>query len=840
MPQGDSRPYMAVAFELACFLHIEKLMIKPYRKAFHLLKQRCGRTLLITWPLVLVIAFLVFLTLQSMEILSACRAFVGGEGLWSKAQKDSVYFVLQYAQSHNAADYQKFLDSLAVPIGFRKARLELEKSEPDLEIVRQGFLVSGNHPDDLEGVVKLIRRFGHLSFMRPAFAAWVQGEDYIEELQETGEQLHDAIILDETDPKEIERLLAKVHSINETLEPLEREFSSILGEVSRNTQQFLLTLVLSITAILFSAGMGVSWRTVLNNEQFETALFEEKERAHVTLESIGDAVIRTDAEGRVEYLNPLAEQLTGWSLSEAQRLPLVQVFRILDEESREIMPDPIGMVTKENRPVKFSDGTLLIRRDGTEFSIDEMAAPIRDPEGKITGLVVVFRDVTGERKIAAQLSYQASHDALTGLVNRRELENRLAFAFEAAKTFNRHHALLCLDLDQFKLVNDTCGHPAGDQLLRQLSELLRSRLRSGDTLARLGGDEFGVLLENCLPGPAAHIAEDLLKTVSEFRFSWNNKTFRVGVSIGLVTFCDREFTLAGILQAADAAMYMAKEAGRNRIHVYHPHDGELLLRRGEMEWVGSIQEALEQNRFCLYAQEIIRLSDANERGAHFELLLRMVDTHGNLVPPMAFIPAAERYNMMPALDRWVIRAALASYARQREKGRAAFIKSWIINLSGESLVDERFFDYIKEQLKAYQVPPRVICFEITETAAIANLSKAQQFMRELRSLGCRFSLDDFGSGMSSFAYLKHLPVDFLKIDGSFVKDSAHDPIDRAMVEAINNIGHVMGLQTIAEHVEDQSTLQTLRQLGVDFAQGYGIAKPRPFDLVTGPLKAAYG
>jgi diguanylate cyclase (GGDEF)-like protein len=498
--------------------------------------------------------------------------------------------------------------------------------------------------------------------------------------------------------------------------------------------------------------------------------------------------------------------------------------------------NPIDRVLQRDHPVKFSDGTLLIRRDGAEYSIHEVAAPIRDREDRITGLVVVFRDVSGERKIAAQLSYQASHDVLTGLVNRREFENRLAFAFEAAKNFNRQHALLYLDLDQFKIVNDTCGHPAGDQVLRQLSELLRSRLRTGDTLARLGGDEFGVLLENCPLDSAAHIAQDLLKTVSDFRFVWHNKTFRIGVSIGLVTFCDHELSFSDILRAADTSMYRAKEGGRNRIQIYHPQESDLLRRRGEVDWVKLIQEAIEHDRFCLYAQEIIRINGGIKHGTYYELLLRMFDPQGNVVLPMAFIPAAERHNMMMSIDRWVIQAAFMGYSRQVTQGKAAFIKNWIIKLSSESLADEEFLEYVKEQFVYHQIPPEVVCFEITETAAIVNLSKTAQFMRELKSLGCHFCLAGFGNSMSSFTYLKHLPIDLLKIDGAFVKDLAHDPIDRAMVEAINNIAHVMGFETIAEHVEDNTLLQTLRHMGVDLAQGYGIAKPRPFDRVTSPLK----
>ncbi len=813
-------------------------MIKLSWKTFRLLWQRCGRTLLITWPLILVITSLVFLALESMEILSACRTLVGGESQWSKAQKESVYYLLQYAQSHDTADYQKFLEALAVPLGDRKLRLEMEKPKPDYEILRKAAIEGGNHPDDLKAMVKVYRRFRSLHFMRQAIELWEEGERYIiDDLQETGKRLHTVITSDTADPGEIQRWVEEIHRINNILFPVGRKFSHLLGEMSRKTQQTLFLLVLSTTVVLFSAGMLVSWRAVLRGERFEAALFEEKERAHVTLESIGDAVIRTDAMRRIEYMNPVAEQLTGWSLSQAHRSPLCQIFRIVEEASRETVLDPVNRVLQGNGPVKFSESTLLIRRDGAEYSINEVAAPIRDREDRITGLVVVFRDVSGERKIAAQLSYQASHDVLTGLVNRREFENRLAFAFEAAKNFDRQHALLYLDLDQFKIVNDTCGHPAGDQLLRQLSELLRSRLRTGDTLARLGGDEFGVLLENCPLDSAAHIAQDLLKTVSDFRFVWHNKTFRIGVSIGLVTFSDHELSFSDILRAADTSMYRAKESGRNRIHIYRPQEGDLLRRRGEVDWVKLIQEAIEHDRFCLYAQEIIRINGGIKHGTYYELLLRMFDPQGNVVPPMAFIPAAERHNMMMSIDRWVIQAAFMGYSSQVTQDNATFIKNWrIIKLSSESLAEEGFLEYVKEQFVYHQIPPEVVCFEITETAAIVNLSKTAQFMRELKFLGCRFCLAGFGNSISSFAYLKHLPIDLLKIDGAFVKDLAHDPIDRAMVEAINNIAHVMGFETIAEHVEDKTLLQALRHMGVDLAQGYGIAKPRPFDRVTSPLK----
>jgi diguanylate cyclase (GGDEF)-like protein len=424
-----------------------------------------------------------------------------------------------------------------------------------------------------------------------------------------------------------------------------------------------------------------------------------------------------------------------------------------------------------------------------------------------------------------EISHQAAHDALTGLINRREFESRLEIALQNAQIEKLQHTILYLDLDQFKVINDTCGHVAGDQLLRQLTTLLQGSLRQSDTLARLGGDEFGVLLECCSLEPAVRIAETLRQTVNDFHFVWQDKTFPIGVSIGLVNFGDDGLTLGDVLSIADAACYVAKDKGRNRIHVYSPGDNELAQRNSEMDWIGRIRKALDENRFVLYAQKIIPLSGDGNEGEHHELLIRMLDEAGKLIPPMAFIPAAERYNLMPTLDRWVIKTAFAQY-KGAGTGKAP-PRSCAINLSGASIGDDNLLAFIKEQFDTFQIPPGVICFEVTETSAIANLGKAAVLIRDLKAMGCRFALDDFGSGMSSFAYLKHLPVDFLKIDGSFVKDMVDDRIDHAMVEAINRIGHVMGIQTIAEFVENDAILAELRKIGVDFAQGYGIGRPQP-------------
>jgi diguanylate cyclase (GGDEF)-like protein len=520
--------------------------------------------------------------------------------------------------------------------------------------------------------------------------------------------------------------------------------------------------------------------------------------------------------------------LTGWTAASARGLPLHAILRTVDETTRKLTSNPIEMVLREERTIEVSAPMLLVRNDSSEIPIVQSAAAIRARTGKIIGVVLVMRDVSRERQYVAKLSYQASHDALTGLINRTEFERRLGLALKSAAEQSRQHAVMYLDLDQFKVVNDTCGHAAGDQLMRQVSAVLLKRLREGDTFARLGGDEFGVLLENCPPDHALRIADQLRQTVTDFHFTWETRSFGTGVSIGLVNVRDRPFTLTDVMSAADAACYMAKEKGRNRVQVYHSEDSDLSLRQGEMEWISRLQKALKEDRFVLYSQDIKALDAGREHGTHCEILIRLLDERGELVPPMAFIPAAERYNLMPAIDRWVIRTVFATISREQAEGGAGF-EICAINLSGGSIGDEGFLKYAREQFAHFPaVRPQSICFEITETAAIARLDKATHFIDAMKSLGCRFSLDDFGAGMSSFAYLKHLPVDFLKIDGGFVKNMADDPIDRAMVEAINSVGHITGKQTIAEFVDSDRVIALLREIGVDFAQGYGVAKPKPF------------
>jgi diguanylate cyclase (GGDEF)-like protein/PAS domain S-box-containing protein len=560
---------------------------------------------------------------------------------------------------------------------------------------------------------------------------------------------------------------------------------------------------------------------ITERKRAEQAIFAEKERAQVTLQSIGDAVISTDAEGRIEYINPVAESLTAWTLAEARGQPITAVLRLVNELTREPIENSLTGALGRSEHGGPADHAVLITRSGNEVAIQESAAPICDRGGNVIGAVVVFHDVTRERRLKRALSWQASHDALTGLINRREFDNRLHAALLSAQRGEGSYALLYIDLDQFKLVNDTCGHPAGDRLLRDVTGLLQTRVRASDTIARLGGDEFGVLLEGCTLEQATRIAEGVRQAIRDFRFVWGASTLSVGASIGIVPISAGTENVANVMSAADIACYAAKDAGRNRIHVYEA-DG-VSHRHREMHWVSRVTRAAEDNRLELYFQPIMPLSSDGGRPFH-ELTVRLREDAGSLVPPSEFIPAAERYNVMSVIDRWVMGQAIALLTERRERGVPLPLIA--VNLSGTSLNEQSFVDYVLQSV-ADPVIARAICFEITETTAVTSLANARYLMSELKGRGCRFALDDFGTGVSSFVYLKTLPVDFLKIDGQFISHITQDPVNRSMVEAISKVGRALGIATVAECVESEAVLAELRRIGVDFVQGFHLAPPLP-------------
>ncbi len=570
---------------------------------------------------------------------------------------------------------------------------------------------------------------------------------------------------------------------------------------------------------------GVS-ADITERKRAEEALEHEKELAQVTLASIGDGVIRTDLDGRVDLMNPAAEALTGIDGRQAVGRPVTEVYTVRDEATGRQRPSPVERCLREGRVVESSDPVVLVRHDGSELAVRDSAAPIRDPRGRLVGTVLVIRDVTRLRGLEREMAYLASHDPLTGLMNRREFRARLAQAVRSSERHGTHHALCYLDLDDFKIVNDTSGHGAGDELLRQLAEVLAESVRPCDTLARLGGDEFAILLANSPVGTARQLAESLLGAVSRFRFVWQDRVFAVGASIGVIPVTGSGATVGELLSAADSACYVAKDKGRNQIHLSEPDDAELAARRVEMQWMERIGRALEEGRMVLYSQPIMPLAAAGPPVMD-EVLLRLVEHDGVVIEPVQFISAAERFRLMPTIDRWVIDRALATIADLGEDAERQG-RCWALNLSGQSLGDDGFLDYVVGRMAAHDVAGSQLCFEITETAAISNMSAARRFIAGLKTRGCRFVLDDFGSGLSSFRYLSRLEIDYLKIDGAIVRNMVRDPVLHEMVASTHRIARRMSVQTIGEWVEQPSVLEALRALGVDFGQGYLLARPQPF------------
>jgi diguanylate cyclase (GGDEF)-like protein/PAS domain S-box-containing protein len=554
--------------------------------------------------------------------------------------------------------------------------------------------------------------------------------------------------------------------------------------------------------------------------------------AHLlALSSLAEAIITTDANGHISFMNPAAERMTGGSASQAIGKTLEDLVGLVDEMDRRLLSDPVRQALTSGAPVNLSRRALLLSRtNGSERSIELSASPIRNAAKEVIGAALLLHDVTEMRGLARQMSYQATHDALTGLVNRREFERRLEEATETGRRGEGQHVLCYLDLDRFKVVNDTSGHLAGDSMLREVAKVLRDAVRDSDTVARLGGDEFGVLLIGCPLDKARQIADDVCRAVGDYRFVWKDKIFNIGVSVGLVEISRESGTLEELLAAADSASYVAKKQGSGRVAVYSARDEALARHTGEIQWLQRLQSALKENRFQLYTQPIVAAYGNEGSGPAMEVLVRLQDEAGHEVPPSEFLRAAERYRLMSLVDRWVVQTTLAALGRgaiQIPPNRGV-----AINISGETLADLQFLEFVVECLDSTGVTPSQVCFEISETAVVANLEHARRFVGVLHGMGCQFALDDFGSGVGSFSNLRNLPMDYLKIDGSFMRNLAADSVNQAMVTAMVKLARTLNFKVIAEQVEDAAALEAVRRMGVDYVQGFAVGRPQPLSLAV--------
>ncbi|HEY1873464.1 MAG TPA: EAL domain-containing protein [Steroidobacteraceae bacterium] len=550
----------------------------------------------------------------------------------------------------------------------------------------------------------------------------------------------------------------------------------------------------------------------------------------LALNSLAEAIIATDRDGRITYMNPAAEQLTGTAADTAAGKLLEEIVSLVDETDRRVLSDPVHQALTSGAAVNLSRRALMLSRgNGSERSIELSASPIRNSARELTGAVVMLHDVTEMRGLTRQMSYQATHDALTGLVNRREFERRLEEAIESGHRGDGQHVLAYLDLDHFKLVNDTSGHLAGDSMLREVAKLLRDAVRDSDTVGRIGGDEFGILLVGCPLDKARQIADDVTRAVGDHRFVWRDKIYNVGASIGLVEISRESGTLEELLAAADTACYVAKKQGSGRVVVYSARDEALARHTGEIQWLQRLQSALKENRFHLYYQVIVPAHE-EDGGPAMEVLVRLQDESGHDLLPAEFMRAAERYRIMGLVDRWVVQTTLAAL------GRGAIAveprHSVAINISGQTLGDAQFLEFVVECLDSTGVTPGQVCFEIAESAVIANLDHARRFVGVLHGMGCQFALDDFGSGVGSFSNLKTLPLDYLKIDGSFIRNLARDSVNQAMVTAMIKLARTLNFKVIAEQVEDSAAEEAARRMGVDYLQGYAIGRPQPLRLAA--------
>lgn len=783
------------------------------------------RPALDVWPILLMVSVLVCVVIVSLTIVSFLRIYIGGESTWSKSQKDAVISLIRYAETGDERDYRLYEFAIDKPYRLGLARTALQRKPPDRETARRAIIAVGIDPTDAAAAAWVLPELSWVAKINYALQAWEQADGELATFREVAQELHTLISGGRRNDPRVKELERQVWDINERVSGLPDRFSKAFSDEFRSSVELLLVGYFSASIFLMYLALVWARRAALQRLSIQYALDRSEAFAEAALSSVAEAVITVGLTKNVDFINNAAEKLLGYSASACVGAPVSSVLMLIDKETGQAV-DIVDEFWARNERTPIKREVHLLRRDRSKIVVQTTISEMGDRVHGHIGYVLILRNMTREQQFLESLAWQATHDVLTGLVNRVEFERRLEAALaEASGNDAADSMLLLLDLDRFKEINDTCGHAAGDAMLREVTQRFQSCLDSEDVLARLGGDEFGVLLPHGASSwPSKNKAERLRRSLDGFEFIWEGERFTVSVSIGVLELSHAPRNLEMAVKLADIACYIAKERGRNRIQLADPSDLQQARHVGDVQWSRRIKSALETDGFRLYVQPIVHVCSMADAPKRAELLLRMKDDAGHDIAPAAFLPAAERYGLMGLIDRWVV----STVFRKLSALPVREYHEYNVNLSGASVSDERFLEFVIAELLACGLQPSIICFEITETTAVKNLELASRFMSELRAIGCRFALDDFGAGMSSFRYLRHLPIDYLKIDGEFVANMTTDRISYGVVGAINEVAHSMRCRTIAEHVESEAELNMLCDLGIDFYQGYWFAKPSPW------------
>ncbi|WP_163559280.1 EAL domain-containing protein [Halomonas sp. NO4] len=766
--------------------------------------------------LFLVAALASAFTVAAVQLQAATAAYVSGQSAWSRAQLDAVYHLDAYAESGRPEELARARDALAVPLGDRQARLAMERDPFDEAAAREGMRQGLNHPDDFGRMIWLYRHFADFPVFRQPVSVWRESDAHILALAELADRLEAEWTGEAPSARTLVRLRTRLEALNAQLDPLTEAFRRAMTDAAR-----VVARLLTIASVVFLLTLAlVAW---LLGWRLTRVITAAERKFRVTFEQAAVGMAQVDRAGFLIDVNQSLCEILGYPKRALLGRRYWDLVHVEDREIGRAQREQIRAGTLDSYTIEHR----LMCRHGSTVWGKLTVSSMRDDPDYSPRYVAILEDVSESRRLSVELSHQANHDALTGLPNRRAFERSLAETLRQARTEGSAHALGFIDLDQFKIINDTAGHAAGDQLLRQVTELLSHQLREGDLLARLGGDEFAVILEDCDLPRARQVTEKLRSALENASFVWENATFRPGCSIGVVPITAASVDADSLQRTADIACYLAKEQGRNRVYVLHEDDQQMAQQRGEMEWLNRIRQALDERRLFLEAQRLERL-DAPHR-LRYEVLVRLTDEHGQVVPPGAFLPAAERFGAAHQIDRWVIEEVCAQLAAHPR--HLARLEACHINLSGRSFDKADFGDFVVATLERHALPAEKLCFEITETAAVRNLTDVTAFMERLGERGCTFALDDFGAGLSSFGYLRRLPVECIKIDGAFVRHIVSDDTDLAMVRAINEIGQTLNKTIVAEFVESQEALALLREMGVHYVQGYGVHRPCRFETL---------